>query len=84
VNIFSRYWGTARTIINTKQVERCPEFVIKKRHSLRPSYYQATFWDYQWVSNLDKATVFRSEDAVDREIHATWVQYEDLYDIVLL
>ena len=84
MNIFSRYWGTARTIINTKQVERCPEFVIKKRHSLRPSYYQATFWDYQWVSNLDKATVFRSEDAVDREIHATWIQYEDLYDIVLL
>jgi hypothetical protein len=28
--------------------------------------------------------VFRSEVAVDREIHATWVQYEDLYDIVLL
>ena len=84
MNIFSRYWGTARTIINTKQVERCPEFVIKKRHSLRPAYYQATFWDYQWVSNLDKATVFRSEDAVDREIHATWIQYEDLYDIVLL
>jgi hypothetical protein len=34
--------------------------------------------------NLDKATVFRSEQAVDREIHATWVQYEALYDIVLL
>ena len=84
MNLLSRYLGTARTIVNTKQAEKCPEFVIKKRHSLRPAYYQATFWDYQWVSTLDKATVFRSEQAIDREIHATWVQYESLYDVVSL
>jgi hypothetical protein len=28
--------------------------------------------------------VFRSEQAVDREIHSTWVQYEALYDVVSL
>jgi len=82
VNLLSRYLGTARTIVNTKQAEKCPEFVIKKRHSLRPAYYQATLWDYQWVSTLDKATVFRSKQAVNREVHSTWVQYEALYDIV--
>ena len=82
MNLLSRYLGTARTIVNTKQAEKCPEFVIKKRHSLRPAYYQATLWDYQWVSTLDKATVFRSKQAVNREVHSTWVQYEALYDIV--
>lgn len=84
MNPLSRYLGTARTLINTKQAEKCPEFVIRKRHCQKPMYYQATFWDYQWVSNLDKATVFRSEQAVDREIHSTWVQYEALYDVVSL
>ena len=84
MNLFSRYLGTAQSIVATRQAEKCPEFVIKKRHSLRPAYYQATFWDYQWVNNLDKATVFRSQVAVDREVHATWVQYEDLYDVVSL
>ena len=82
MNLLSRYLGTARTIVNTKQAEKCPEFVIKKQHSLRPAYYQATLWDYQWVSTLDKATVFRSKQAVNREVHSTWVQYEALYDIV--
>ena len=84
MNLFSRYFGTAQSLVATRQAEKCPEFVIKKRHSLRPAYYQATFWDYQWVSTLDKATVFRSQVAVDREVHATWVQYEDLYDVVSL
>ena len=82
MNFLSRYFGTIRTVVKTKQAERCPEFVIKKRHSLKPRYYQATFWDYQWVTNIDKATVFRSEVEIEREIHATWVRYEELYDIV--
>lgn len=84
MNIFSRYWGTTQTIVATKQAEKCPEFVIRKRHCLKPTYYQATFWDYQWVTNRDKATVFRSVQAVNREVHATWVQYEALYDVVSL
>jgi hypothetical protein len=82
MNLLSRYWGTWRTIVATQQAEKCPQFVIRKRHALKPTYYQATLWDYQWVTNPDKATVFRSEEAIDREIHSTWIQYEDLYDIV--
>jgi hypothetical protein len=82
MNLLSRYLGTARTIVNTRQAEKCPEFVIRKRHGLKPQYYLATFWDYQWVNHIDKATVFRSEVEIEREIHATWVQYEALYDIV--
>jgi hypothetical protein len=82
MNPFSRYFGTIRTIVVTKQAGKCPEFVIRKRHALKPTYYQASLWDYQWVTNLDKATVFRSEVEVEREIHSTWVQYEALYDIV--
>lgn len=82
MNPLSKYFGTVRTVVATKQAEKCPEFVIRKRYGLKPMYYQANFWDYQWVSNLDKATVFRSEVEVEREIHATWVRYEALYDIV--
>lgn len=82
MNPISKYFGTVRTVVNTKQTEKCPKFVIRKRHSLKPKYYQATFWDYQWVSDIEKATMFRSEVEIEREIHSTWVQYEALYDIV--
>jgi len=82
MNPISKYFGTVRTVVNTKQAEKCPQFVIRKRHSLKPKYYQATFWDYNWVSDISKATIFRSEVEIEREIHATWVRYEELYDIV--
>lgn len=82
MNPVSRYLGTVRTLINTRRAKTKPCFVIQKRHSLRPMYYSATFWDYQWVKNIDRATVFRSEAEVEREIRSTWIDYEDLYDIV--
>jgi hypothetical protein len=74
--------GTLATIHNTHQSKTRTRFVIKRRHTTKPQYYKMTLWEYEWVKNLDNATVFHTQSEIDRELVATRMTLYHYYEII--
>ncbi len=74
--------GTLATLHNTHQSKTRTRFVIKRSHTTKPQYYKMTLWEYEWVKNLDNATVFRTQADIERELLATRMTIYNHYEII--
>lgn len=74
--------GTLQTLANTRHIDSQTRFVIRKKHSAQPRYYQATLWGYKWVRKSDDATVFFDRRFLQAELLATDMVYYDAYEII--
>lgn len=74
--------GTLATIHNTRQAQTRTRYVIKRKHTTKPLYYKMTLWEYEWVKNLDNATVFHTQADIDRELVATRMTIYNQYEII--
>lgn len=80
--MFGKYISAAKTARHTTQARSRTGYVIRKQHSLKPSYYAVDWGDYKWVSTPHDATIFYSMDSIETEIKSTWMQYEAYYEVV--
>lgn len=74
--------GTLATLHNTRQAQTRTRFVIKRKHTTKPQYYKMTLWEYEWVKNLDNATVFHKQQDIERELLATRMTIYNYYEII--
>lgn len=74
--------GTLQTLNNTRRHANSPRYVIRKKHSAQPRYYQATLWGYKWVKKPADATVFFDRRFLRAELLATDMVYYDAYEII--
>lgn len=74
--------GTLHSLANTRNAYGKPRFVIRRKHTLQPRYYQATLWGYKWVKNLDDATVFLDRRFIRAELLATDMIIYNEYEII--
>lgn len=71
--------------IATRRPKKYTEnYVIKRRHGGKPQYYKATLWGYGWTRNMAEATVFHSQQEVQRELQSTRMSYEYYFSLITI